>query len=445
MTEKRIKVLWFSNTPANGAEHLGLGGPGSGSWLRTLDVALQDHVDLHVAFYHSTDCEFHVGSTHYWAMARYQNQLQKVAAKIGERFFDRVLDEEHLNRYMSIIEKVKPDVIHIHGSENPFGAIIGKVDVPVAVSIQGLICSVLNAYNQGLGERYLRIRNFRLDSFKNAFFPTNFNNAKLKFQNMAKVEKKNLKNCQYVIGRTDWDCRVTRLLAPQSQYFHNDEIMRADFFLAQWSVPNRVESKRVVIHTTADNVYYKGLETIVDAIKHLKELGIQCTWRIAGVDAGDLIVRVLQKRSGHRFPHDSLIFMGKVPAQKLIESMLGADCYVMASNIENSPNALCEAMLLGMPCIATHAGGVGTFITHGQNGYLVQPGDSYSVASCITELVSNPSISQTLGLAAKADALVRHNPNTIVNDLISIYKTIVKNQRLHYRHPIQTTSTEHVQ
>lgn len=436
MNKKSIRILWLSNTSANGSEYLDRGGPGSGSWLRTLDVALQNKVDLHVAFYHSAECDFHIGATHYWAMARYQNKLQKAIEKIGERFFDQVLDEEHLNRYISVIEKVKPDVIHIHGSENPFGAIIGKTEVPVVVSIQGLICSVLNAYEKGLGERYLRIRNLRFDSFKNAFFPTNFNNAKLKFQNMAKVEKKNLRNCQFVIGRTEWDRRMTRLLAPQSQYFHNDEIMRSDFSSAQWSVQNRIDGNRVVVHTTADNVYYKGLETIVDAIQHLKEVGIQCTWRIAGVDAGDLIVRVLQKRSGHRFPRDSLVFMGKVPAKQLIESMLAADCCVIASNIENSPNALCEAMLLGMPCIATHAGGVGSFIIHGKNGYLVQPGDSYSVASCIIDVVSNPSKSQTLGLAAKADALVRHNPDTIVNDLISIYETIVENQWPHSCHPI---------
>lgn len=430
MTEKRIKILWFSNTPANGAEQLEVGGPGSGSWLRTLDIALQNRVELHVAFYHSVECDFWVGSTRYWAMARYQNQFQKILSKIGERFFDRVLDDNHLNQYMAVIKKVNPDVIHIHGSENPFGAIIGKTSVPVVVSIQGLICSILNAYNQGLGERYLKIRNFRLDSFKNALFPTNFNNAKLKFQNMAKIEQKNLRNCKYVIGRTCWDRRLTRLLAPQSQYFHNDEIMRSEFVLAQWSVPSRIRGKRVIIHTTADNVYYKGLETIIDTINHLKDFGIQCTWRIAGVDADDLIVRVLQKRSGHLFPYDSIVFMGRLPAPDLIESMLDADCFVLASNIENSPNALCEAMLLGMPCIATYVGGVGSFISHEVNGYLVQPGDSYAIASYIIELFSNPSKSQSLGQFARADALVRHNPNTIVNNLISIYINIIEYQRI---------------
>jgi glycosyltransferase involved in cell wall biosynthesis len=244
---------------------------------------------------------------------------------------------------------------------------------------------------------------------------------------MAKVENKNLNNCHYVIGRTDWDYLMTRQLAPQSQYFHNDEIMRSEFFLAQWSVPNRIESKRVVVHTTADNVYYKGLETLVDAIMHLKEFGIQCTWRIAGVEPDDLIVKVLKKRSGRLFPRDSIVFMGKVPASRLIESMLAADCYVLTSNIENSPNALCEAMLLGMPCIATDVGGVSSFINHGKNGYLVQAGDSYAVANYIIEMFSNQSKSHSLGLSARTDAVVRHNPNTIVNNLMSIYETIIEN------------------
>jgi glycosyltransferase involved in cell wall biosynthesis len=424
MSPKKIKVLWFSNTPANGAEFLGLAKPGSGTWLRTLDVALQERVDLNVAFYNNCEINFKYGATHYWGIPRYKSKLQKFFGKIGERFFDKVLDEDHLYLYLDIIKKVKPDIIHVHGSENPFGSIIGKTTSPVVVSIQGLICAVLNAHNQGLGERYLKVRNFKLDSIKNTLFPTNFNNAMLKFKGMAKVERKNLKNCRYVIGRTDWDHRMTRLLAPESKYFHNDEIMREEFYLSQWFPPMH-DGRRIYIHSTADNVYYKGLETIIDAINHLKNYNVKCTWRIAGVKADDLIVRILKKRSGHRFPSDSLVFMGMVPAKQLIQSMLAADCYVNSSNIENGSNALCEAMLLGMPCIATHAGGVGTLIAHGRNGYLAQPGDSYSVASCIIDVFKNTSISKSLGEVARSEALNRHNPEVIVNDLIAIYRLII--------------------
>ncbi len=423
-SNKKIKVLWFSNTPANGVAFLGEGVSGSGSWLRTLDLALQKEVDLNIAFYNSSDMNFVVGETKYWGIQRYQGWMCKIIEKFSERFFDRVLDDQHLDRYLSIIEQVNPDVIHIHGSENPFGAIIGKVSAPVVLSVQGLICAVLNSYPSSLGERFLNVRNFAFDSLKNLIFPTNFKNVRLKFEGMARVEKKNLRYCKNIIGRTHWDRRMTRLLAPGSRYFHNDEIMREEFALAHW-VPRENIAGKLVVHTTADNVYYKGLETIIHTIQHLNDLGVECIWRIAGVHPNDLIVKVLKEKFGKSYPYDSVFFMGKLFVEELIESMLNADCYVLASNIENSPNVLCEAMLLGMPCVASNAGGVGTFIQDQKNGFLVQPGDSYAMASCVVELKANPQVAMDFGLAARQQALLRHNPKSIVNDLISIYREII--------------------
>lgn len=42
----------------------------------------------------------------------------------------------------------------------------------------------------------------------------------------------------------------------------------------------------------------------------------------------------------------------------------------MPSHIENSPNNLCEAMILGMPCIATDAGGTSTLLSNMKDGLL---------------------------------------------------------------------------
>lgn len=424
MKNKRMRVLWFCNTPANGAEYLGMVGFGSGTWLAALDKALQDRIELHIAFYHEYAVNFSVGSTHYWAIARYKNKIEKLFKKFSERFFDGVIDDDHLEYYLKIINKVQPDLIHIHGSENSFGCIVDNTDIPVVVSIQGLICSVLESYFRGLDEKYSKLRNFKLDTFKNIIFPTNFNNTQLKFSSMAEIERKNLKKCKNIIGRTEWDFRVTRVLAPDSKYYHGDEIMREEFFSKKW-FPLESSSKKVVIHTTADNVYYKGLETIVGAINNLKKLGVNCTWRIAGVKPDDLIVRVLIKKFKKNYPTDSIVFLGKLSSDNLINSMLSADCYVLTSNIENSPNALCEAMLLGMPCVATCVGGVSTFIRNNKNGFLVQPGDSFSVAACVVEVISNPMKAQALGAVARDDALRRHNSSRVVTELLSAYREIV--------------------
>ena len=425
--KKKIKVLWFAPCPGNGTKFIWPNAkPGSGTWISTLDLAIQKKVDLNIAFYHDGDVYFEVGETRYWGIASYSGFFDLIVKKIAERFFNFTVNDQHLDRYLSIIDKVKPDIIHIHGTENSFGAIIRRTNIPVVVSIQGLICAILNSYNApGLGEEFSKVRNFSFSSLKNAIFPTHFYNAKLKFNNMMKIEKNNLKQTKFVIGYTYWDRRMVALLAPQSRYFLSGQIMRSNFYKTRW-LPKKISSRKIAIYTAAGNVYYKGLETITAAIIHLKEYGYQCLWRIAGVASDDLIVRVLKKKFGHSFPNESIKWMGKLSAPQLIKSMLDSDCYVNASNIENSPNALCEAMLIGMPCIATNVGGIGQFIRDQKNGLLIQSGDSYALASCIVELKSNSQLAVNYGKTARQEALIRHNPKTIVKNLLSIYFKVIK-------------------
>ncbi len=420
----KIKILWFSNTPANGVLGLGVNSIGSGTWLQTLDLALQDKVDLNIAFYHTENIQFTVGNTNYYGIAKYKNYFEKIKYQFLERFFDFVFDTEHLNEYLKIVDLVKPDLIHIHGTENPFGCLIGKLSNPIIVSIQGLTNSVLRFYSVGIGEKYLKTRQFSYKSSKEFFFPTNFNNAREKFIRMSTIERKNLLNCQHIIGRTEWDKMITSVLAPKRTYYHNDEIMRTEFYSNEWShIQNN--SKKVIIHTTSDNVYYKGLETICDTILLLNTYGYNCIWNIAGINPTDLIVSVVKKRLKQEYPHKSINFLGKLSTSELLDNMLRANCFVMASHIENSSNSLCEAMLMGMPSIATNAGGTSSIMTHRNDGILVQPGDCFSLAAAIIELFQNKELAIYLGKNARIKSLNRHSKEKIINDLLNTYNTIL--------------------
>ena len=61
-----MKVLWFSNTPANSDEYFNNELSGTGGWLKSLDRSIQKKVDLHIAFYHSQNIgSFRYGKTQY--------------------------------------------------------------------------------------------------------------------------------------------------------------------------------------------------------------------------------------------------------------------------------------------------------------------------------------------------------------------------------------------
>jgi glycosyltransferase involved in cell wall biosynthesis len=417
-----MKVLWFTNTPANADEYFNRQLKGTGGWLKALDQELQKHISLHVAFHFFNDKKFIYKESSYYPI-KIKNKLWKNVFRIlGLPFFSNT---EYLKEYLEIIQKIKPDLIHIHGTENLFGCIIPHTVIPVVVSVQGNITVYHHKFLSGFERMYL----FK---FKYGFFSlANLKNIKMFkseysiFEKLALIEKMNLSNVRFIIGRTDWDRRITRALSPHSKYFHNDEILRDSFYKAEWKkIKKNKNFDTFVINTTNGNSFYKGFETLCYALKILNELGFNCEWRVAGINQSDLIYYITKEKLKDNFPHQGLVLMGNLSEQELVESLLKADVYVMPSHIENSPNNLSEAMILGIPCISTFVGGSGSLIADKINGLLIQSGDPWAMAGAIIEIATNDFEAIRLGLRGREDALKRHCKERIITDLLSIYKAI---------------------
>lgn len=417
-----MKVLWFSNSPANSDEYFNKQLAGTGGWLKALDRALQDEVDLHIAFYYKRyDCEsFQYGKTQYYPIPQYKNTFGKLIQRVS----NHVIDTEHLHIYLKLINEIEPDIIHIHGTENPFGCIIQQIKIPVVISIQGNITVYLHKYCSGIESKYLKTKNIDTSDLKTLILPYAFENSRNEFIRMQMREENNMKNCKYVIGRTDWDKRISRILSPARQYFHNDEILRDKFYQTIWTPNTR---HNLTLFTINGNTYYKGFETICLALYELNKLGIDCEWRVAGIKDNDLIVKVVKKMIKSKYPQNNLKLLGNLTDNDLITALLEADIYVMPSHIENSPNNLCEAMIIGMPCISTFVGGSGSLLSDGCEGLLVQDGDPWAMAGAILELKEDKSRAIAMGKNARKRALQRHNKDKIVNELIMIYKNIINN------------------
>lgn len=413
-----MKVLWFSNSPANADEYFNLVLKGTGGWLKSLDQSLQLHLELHIAFYSKDDKTFKFLETNYHPIKSDQSKFKKAL----KRFVNHVPNEEDLDKYLKIVNRVKPDIIHIHGTEKAFACIISHTDIPVVLSIQGNITIYFHKFLSGFEKAYLKISNRNFISIENLLFPQKFFLTYRLFKKMQKREKKYLKITKYIIGRTLWDKRITRIQAPDSKYYHGDEILRDLFYQTQWTPNFR---NKIIIHTTTSNIFYKGFETLCLALYELNTIGINCEWHVAGIQCTDLLVKITKKKLRNKFPKIGLILMGNLDEKALVKSLLEADVYVMPSHIENSPNTLCEAMILGMPCISTFAGGTGSLLKDGVEGILVQDGDPWAMAGAVLELINNKEKAIQFGRNAQAIALLRHDKNRIVDSLLETYNCII--------------------
>jgi glycosyltransferase involved in cell wall biosynthesis len=95
---------------------------------------------------------------------------------------------------------------------------------------------------------------------------------------------------------------------------------------------------------------------------------------------------------------------------------------------ENSPNTLAEAMVSGLPVIATSVGGIPSMVEHGKTGWLVPPHNPPDLANAILDLLNNPEKRTRLGQAARQRARDRHLPEHVATQTMDAYREILTHE-----------------
>lgn len=104
-------------------------------------------------------------------------------------------------------------------------------------------------------------------------------------------------------------------------------------------------------------------------------------------------------------------------SENIYSELINSSIFVMSSNYEGMPNALIEAMSVGMPVISTDCsiGGPKYLINNGENGILIETGDKNQLINAMILLIQNQSLANELGKNAK-DIVKKLNPQKIYNE-----------------------------
>lgn len=407
-----MKILWFTTGPCdsmNNKKQITCG------WIASLEqelIKISD-VDLSVAFYSEEKlAPFEYNNVHYYPIKK--TRIERILIRI----FSKV-SYKYLPDYISIIEKVKPDVIHIHGTEGEFPLIISKTKVPIVLSMQSILSSYVEKYYSGISKHFSWLHARLIDIL---LFRTYNSIYKLTISTATK-EREYYFKLNYIIGRTDWDKNISRLLSPHSTYYHVDEILRAPFYEVKWNKPT---NKTLTLVTTMSDSIYKGLETIYKTASIMKVYGLNFVWKVIGQNEDSTYARLTRSYTKINNDDVNVRLMGKMDADGVISELLNSDIFIQVSHIENSPNSLCEAMILGMPIIASFSGGTSSMLKDKKEGLLYQDGDSYNLAGCIKHLSCNFDEAINYGKEARCRASERHNKDTIVNQVLNCYSEIIK-------------------
>jgi glycosyltransferase involved in cell wall biosynthesis len=289
------------------------------------------------------------------------------------------------------------------------------------VSIQGIVNPLNEKFFAGLPNEIVK----KHESFISKILFRTQNKNFERFKSMAKRELEILEVTKNIIGRTNWDRRVTSVLSQNGNYYHIDELLREEFYGKSWNSEN-FSSNEIKIITVGSNNIYKGFETIVRSAHILSQLkDINFSWQIIGISENDSIVKITLKWLKITLNDVNIKLLGKMTPNEFIPLMQDSNIFCQTSHIENSSNSLCEAMFLGMPIVASFAGGTDSMLENNKEGILVQSGDPYVVAGAIMELKGNPIKAIEMAKNARIRAGQRHNPQKIVADLRNLYKAIL--------------------
>lgn len=113
---------------------------------------------------------------------------------------------------------------------------------------------------------------------------------------------------------------------------------------------------------------------------------------------------------------------GRVSHEKVLQLMRRADVYFHPTTADSASMSTREAMMIGLPVVATEVGGIKDLIIDGFNGLFVEPGDIGEMTSKIRYLKDNKEERDRLGRNAKRTTESRFDWNTFVKRIEKIYQ-----------------------
>ena len=106
--------------------------------------------------------------------------------------------------------------------------------------------------------------------------------------------------------------------------------------------------------------------------------------------------------------------------------LLTADVFVLPSLHESSPNALLEAMGIGMPCIASDVGGIVDLIEDEKDGIRVPPRDSTALASALHRVLTESDFASELGRNARVTVQQKFDSAVSIQKLEEVYVKVIR-------------------
>ena len=335
-------------------------------------------------------------------------------------------------RIQGILKDAKPDMIHIFGTEFPHClAAVRAFHNPqkTLIGIQGLCGEIAKTYRAGLPENV-----FKQTSFRDVVRQDSMRQQQNKFYQRAENERQALLLTDHITGRTEFDRAETAKINPRANYYLMNETMRQEFYEGEWKAE---QTECHSIFLGQGDYPLKGMHFLLEAMGRLKENYPDLKLYVAGNSiisyetARDkcklsaygkyllVLIRLYELQ-------DQVIVLGRLSAEEMKTQFLRSSVFVCPSVMENSPNTIGEAMLLGVPVVASRTGGIPSMVEDGVTGLLFHNGDAEDLADSIDRIWSDQTLVKELSAHERIRASYIHDGSKNYERLLEIYREILE-------------------
>lgn len=289
-----------------------------------------------------------------------------------------------------IIKEIKPDILHVHGTEGAYFAPALKTKIPCIISIQGII------------SEYIKIA---------PSFPGYI---------QASIERRAIKRTRYFGCRTKFDSSFVKKVNKNAIIFNLPEALNEVFYKYRWKRPSGLS----LLFVGSVN-RPKGFEDLIRALIKLRDIFPHLQLKVIG-SVTPTYHKYLNEIIQEHDLAKNILWLGTKSPEEIALELSCSSFFVLPSLLDNSPNSLAEAMAVGIPSIATKVGGIPSMVNDQINGMLFEKHDIDKLNDIITYLVNNSEFQDKLSENARATAYERNYPPSVAQKYIEVYKQLIK-------------------
>lgn len=294
-------------------------------------------------------------------------------------------------KVQEIINNINPDLIHLHGAENPYysAGILPLIEhYPTLVTIQGFI------------------RNTDQNNFIT--------------RKRKKIEDEILKKSKYIGVRTKDMTEMVQRINPNAQLFYH----RYGTTKPNYRKENHSSSDFDIIYfarITKD----KGIEDLLKALSLVKKVKEDISLHIIG-PVSRSYSNYLNKLVKKLNIQSNIKFLGFMATQEdIYKYAVRAKIYVLPTYYDIIPGTIIESMFMKLPVIAYSVGGIPELNEKGKAVILVEKNNIDQLSIEIFDLLNDQNKRETMAEYAYNVAVNRFDDTNTVNQIINIYNEIL--------------------